>query len=119
MSLTAGQAQKCNYCNIILCEGETYGRCRLTRRPSTEAMAHHHSKIVGGDLDRVALLHIGDTAQPRPAQGADIENVGKAALDLLAAPLERGAGDGALQAGSIVVDRALCGAIACQRAKPF
>src|SRR5689334_9732129 len=108
----AGQTPKYNYCDIILCEGETYGRRRLTRRPSTEAMAHHHSKIVGGDLDRVALLHIGDTAQPRPAQGADIENVGKAALDLLAAPLERGPGDTALQPGPVVVDRAAGGDIA-------
>src|SRR3954471_5251232 len=87
------------------------GRGCLTRRPSTEAVTHHQSKIVGGDLDRVTLLHIGDAPQPRPAQGADLENVGKAALELLAPQLERGAGDGALQAGSIVVDRAPCGAI--------
>ena len=107
----AGQTQKYNYCDIILCEGETYGRCRLTRRPSTEAMAHHQSKIVGGDLDRVALLHIGDTAQPRPAQSADIKNVGKAALDLLAAQLERGPSDAALQPGPVVVDRAPGGTI--------
>lgn len=80
-------------------------------------MAHHQSKIVGGDLDRVALLHIEDAAQPRPAQGADIENVGKAALDLLAAQLEGGTGDAALQPGPIVVDRAASSP--CQRAKPF
>src|SRR5690242_20296644 len=102
----AGQTQKYNYCYIILCKGETYGRRRLTRRPSTEAMAHHQSKIVGGDLDRVALLHIGDTAQPRPAQSADIKNVGKAALDLLAPQLERAASDTALQPGPVVIDRA-------------
>src|SRR3954471_423249 len=69
-------------------------------------MTHHQSKIVGGDLDRVALLHIGDTAQPRPAQGTDLKNVGKTALDLLAAQLERGPGDTALQPGPVVVDRA-------------
>ena len=60
-------------------------------------MADNQSKIVGRDLDRVALLHIDDTAQPRPAQGADLENMGKAALDLLAPQSERGAGDAALQ----------------------
>src|SRR5688500_77767 len=66
-------------------------------------MADHQSKIVGGDLDRVALLHIEDAAQPRPAQGTDIENVGKAALDLLVAQLEGGTGDAALQPGPVVV----------------
>src|SRR3954464_15541244 len=75
----AGQTQKCNYCDIVLCRGETCDRCRLTRRPCAKTMAHHQSKIVGGDLDRVTFLHIGDTPQPRPAQGADLENVGKAA----------------------------------------
>src|SRR4051812_12183664 len=70
----AGQTQKCNYCDIVLCRGETCDRCRLTRRPCAETMAHHQSKIVGGDLDRVTFLHIGDTPQPRPAQGADLEN---------------------------------------------
>src|SRR4051812_44908391 len=69
-------------------------------------MANHQSKIVGGDLDRVALLNVGDAAQPRPAQGADIKNVGEAALDLLAPQLERAASDAALQTGPVVVDRA-------------
>src|SRR3954469_21430162 len=36
-------------------------------------------------------------------EGADLENVGKAALDLLAAQLERSAGDGALQPGPVIV----------------
>src|SRR3954449_2713240 len=108
----AGQTQKCNYCDIVLCRGETCDRCRLTRRPCAETMAHHQSKIVCGDLDRVTLLHIGDTPQPRPAQGADLKNVGKAALDLLAAQLERSAGDGALQPGPVIVDRAPGGGIA-------
>src|SRR3954452_20602390 len=107
----AGQTQKCNYCDIVLCRGEPCDRCRLTRRPCAETMAHHQSKIVSGDLDRVALLHIGDTAQPRPAQGADLQNVGKAALDLLAAQLERGPSDTALQPGPVVVDRAPGGTI--------
>src|SRR3954466_8230993 len=93
------------------------GRGCLTRRPSTEAVTHHQSKIVGGDLDRVALLHIGDAPQPRPAQGADLENVGKAALDLLAAQLECRAGDTALQPGPVVVDRAPCGVIALPAGK--
>src|SRR4051794_13900838 len=75
-------------------------------------MAENHSKIVGGALDRVALLHIGDAAQPRPAQGADLENGGKAALDLLAPPLEGGACDAALQPGPVVVDRPSGGGIA-------
>src|SRR3954452_3644544 len=98
-----GQTKNCNYCDIVLCRGETCDRCRLTRRPCAETMAHHQSQIVCGDLDRVTLLHIGDTPQPRPAQSADLENVGKAALDLLAAQLERSAGDGALQTGAVVV----------------
>src|SRR4051812_25462172 len=59
----AGQTQKCNYCDIVLCRGEPCDRCRLTRRPCAETMAHHQSKIVCGDLDRVTLLHIGDTPQ--------------------------------------------------------
>src|SRR4029453_1493757 len=101
----AGQTQKCNYCHIVLCRGEPCDRRRLTRRPCAETMAHHQSKIVGGDLDRVTFLHIGDTPQPRPAQGADLKNVGKAALDLLAAQLERSAGDGALQPGPVIVNR--------------
>src|SRR3954468_11143060 len=75
-------------------------------------MTHHQSKIVSGDLDRVALLHIDDTAQPRPAQGTDLKNVGKAALDLLAAQLERGSGDTALQPGPVVGDGAAGGGVA-------
>src|SRR3954466_3268548 len=88
------------------------GRGCLTRRPSTEAVTHHQSKIVANDLDRVALLHIGDAPQPRPAQGADLENVGEAALDLLAPQSEGGTGDAALQTGSVVVDRPPGGIIA-------
>src|SRR5690349_23670867 len=80
-------------------------------------MADHQSKIVGGDLDRVALLHIGDTAQPRPAQGADIKNMGKAALDLLAPQLECGPGNAALQPDPVVVDRASGGVIAVPAGK--
>src|SRR3954470_7764395 len=80
-------------------------------------MAENQSKIVGGDLDRVALLHVGDAPQPRPAQGADLENVGKAALDLLAAQLECGAGDAALQPGPVVVDRPSGGVIAMPAGK--
>src|SRR3954464_14156903 len=108
----AGQTQKCNYCDIVLWRGETCGRCRLARRPCAETMAHHQSKIVCGDLDRVTLLHIGDAPQPRPAQGADLENVGEAALDLLAPQSEGGTGAAALQTGSVVVDRPPGGIIA-------
>ena len=82
-------------------------------------MAHHQSKIVGGDLDRVALLNVGVAPQPRPAQGADLKNVGKAALDLLAAQLERSAGDGALQPGPVIVDRAPGGGIAVPAGEAF
>src|SRR3954454_5040532 len=80
-------------------------------------MADNQSKIVGGDLDRVTLLHIGNAPQPCPAQGADIENMGKAALDLLATQLERGAGDAALQPDPVVVDRASGGVIAMPAGK--
>jgi hypothetical protein len=92
-------------------KGETGSRCRLTRGSSAETVADHQSKIVGGALDRVPLLHVRIAPQPRPAQGADLKNVGKAALDLLAAQLEPGAGDAALQPGPIVVDRAAGGGI--------
>src|SRR5689334_18890705 len=93
------------------------GCCRLTRGSRAEAVAHHHSKIVGRDLDRVPLLHVDVAAQPRPAQGADIKNMGKAALDLLAPQLECGPGDTALQPDPVVADRAPCGGIAVPAGK--
>jgi hypothetical protein len=52
----------------------------------------HQPKVVGGDLDQVALFDVLNAAQPGAAQAADVEDEGEAALDFLRPQLESLAG---------------------------
>jgi hypothetical protein len=80
-------------------------RHRLARGASAEEMTEHQPKVVGRDLDRVALLDVGHPPQPSPAQAANVEDQGEATFDLLGTQLERNPGNAALQARPIVIDR--------------
>ena len=71
-------------------------RRRLARGSRAEAVADHQPRVVGGDLDQVALLDVLNAAQPGAAQAADVEDEGEAALDLLRPQPEGLAGDGTM-----------------------